>query len=88
MKLFEEKCLPLWVDFLSNRQIIEGLKNSSKNENTTKGINQVLWLTVWRKWCIEKKIQREYKIFRDFEIIFCSIVFMLNENCELKKKRR
>jgi hypothetical protein len=33
-----KKWLPLWVDFFSNRQMMEGLKNSWKNESTTKNI--------------------------------------------------
>ena len=33
---------------------IEGLKNYSKNENTEKSTG--FWLSVWRKWRVEKEI--------------------------------
>ena len=33
---------------------IEGLKNCSKNENTAKSTG--FWLSVWRKWRVEKEI--------------------------------
>ena len=34
--------------------IIQELKNSSKNENTVKSTE--IWLSVWKKWCLEKRI--------------------------------
>ena len=37
--------------------LIEELKNSSKNENTTK--STLFWQSVWRKWCAEKEIEQE-----------------------------
>ena len=33
--------------------VIEQLRNSSNNENTT------FWLSVWKKWCLEKGIAKE-----------------------------
>ena len=36
---------------------IEQLKNSSNNENTIESIT--LWLSVWKKWCLEKGIAKE-----------------------------
>ena len=33
------------------------LKNSSNNENTVK--STVFWLSVWKKWCLEKGIGKE-----------------------------
>ena len=32
----------------------EELKNCSKNKNTAKSTG--FWLSVWKKWCLEKKI--------------------------------
>ena len=42
---------------LATANITEELKNSSKNENTTK--STLFWLSVWRKLCVEKKIESE-----------------------------
>ena len=42
---------------LATANVIEELKNSSKNENTSK--STLFWLSVWRKWCVEKKIESE-----------------------------
>ena len=42
---------------LATGSTIEKLKNNSKNENTNK--STVFWLSVWRKWCVEKKNQSE-----------------------------
>ena len=33
------------------------LKNSSNNENTVK--STAFWLSVWKKWCLEKGIAKE-----------------------------
>ena len=33
------------------------LKNSSNNENTVK--STAFWLSVWKKWCLEKGIAEE-----------------------------
>ena len=37
--------------------IIQQLKNSSTNENTVK--STAFWLSVWKKWCLEKEIAAE-----------------------------
>ena len=36
---------------------IQQLKNSSNNENTVK--STAFWLSVWKKWCLEKGIAKE-----------------------------
>ena len=36
---------------------IKQLKNSSNNENTVK--RTTLWLSVWKKWCLERGIAEE-----------------------------
>ena len=36
---------------------MQQLKNSSINENTVK--STAFWLTVWKKWCLEKGIAKE-----------------------------
>ena len=36
------------------------LKNSSNNENTVK--STAFWLSVWKKWCLEKGIAKEIDI--------------------------
>ena len=42
---------------LATDTTIEKLKNSAKNENNNE--STVFWLSVWRKWCVEKEIQSE-----------------------------
>ena len=41
--------------------IIQQLKNSSINENTVK--STAFWLSVWKKWCLEKEIAAEISSF-------------------------
>ncbi|CAH3039121.1 unnamed protein product [Porites lobata] len=43
---------------------IEELKNCSKNENTAKSTD--FWLSVWKKWCLEKKITDEIENLEHF----------------------
>ena len=45
-----------WFSF-ATATTIEQLKNSSNNENTIESI--ALWLSVWKKWCLEKGIAKE-----------------------------
>ena len=45
-----------WFSF-ATATTIEPLKNSSNNENTIESIT--LWLSVWKKWCLEKGIAKE-----------------------------
>ena len=42
---------------LATDREIQGLKNSSKNENASKSTR--FWLSVWKKWCVEKEIKKE-----------------------------
>ena len=36
---------------------VKQLKNSSNNENTVK--STAFWLSVWKKWCLERGISKE-----------------------------
>ena len=36
---------------------VKQLKNSSYNENTVK--STAFWLSVWKKWCLERGISKE-----------------------------
>ena len=45
---------------------IEGLKNCSKNENTTKSTG--FWLSVWRKWRVEKEITDKIENYEPAEL--------------------
>ena len=45
---------------------IEELKNCSKNENTAKSTD--FWLSVWKKWCLEKKITDEIENYEPAEL--------------------
>ena len=40
---------------------MQQLENSSNNENTLK--STTLWLSVWKKWCLEKGIAEEIEIY-------------------------
>ena len=46
---------------------IEELKNCSKNENTAKSTD--FWLSVLKKWCLEKKITDEIENYEPAELI-------------------
>ena len=46
------------------------LKNSSNNENTVK--STAFWLSVWKKWCIEKGIAKKIKITSRPSLTLCS----------------
>ena len=45
---------------------IEGLKNCSKNENTAKSTG--FWLSVWRKWRVEKEITDKIENYEPAEL--------------------
>ena len=53
------------MGFLSPPQ----LKNSSNNENTVK--STAFWLSVWEKWCLEKRIAKEIEKFRVNRLTLC-----------------
>ena len=40
-----------------HRNNYRGAENCSKNENTAKSTG--FWLSVWRKWCVEKELTDE-----------------------------
>ena len=45
---------------------MEELKNCSKNENTAKSTG--FWLSVWKKWCVEKEITDEIENYEPAEL--------------------
>ena len=45
---------------------IQSLKNSSNNENTVK--STTLWLSVWKKWCLENGIAEEIENFEQTQL--------------------
>ena len=45
---------------------IQQLKNSSNNENT---VNTAFWLTVWKKWCLDKGIAKEIENYEPTQLI-------------------
>ena len=49
---------------------IKQLKNSSNNENTVK--STAFWLSIWKKWCLEKEIAKEIKITSRSSLTLCS----------------
>ena len=42
------------------------LKNSSNNENTVK--TTAFWLSVWKKWCLEKGIAKEIENYEPTQL--------------------
>ena len=49
----------------------EELKNCSTNENTEKSTG--VWLSVWKKWCMEKKVTDEVENYEPAELNTLSI---------------
>ena len=45
---------------------IQSLKNTSNNENTVK--STTLWLSVWKKWCLENGIAEEIENFEQTQL--------------------
>ena len=45
---------------------MQQLKNSSINENTVK--STAFWLTVWKKWCLEKGITKEIENYEPTQL--------------------
>ena len=64
------------VGFLSPPQ----LKNSSNNENTVK--STAFWLSVWKKWCLEKEIAKEIEICEPTQLN----TLLERSNAEIKNK--
>ena len=46
--------------------ITKQLKNSATNENTVK--STTFWLSVWKKWCLEKGIAREIENYEPTQL--------------------
>ena len=59
---------------------IEQLKNSSNNENTIESIT--LWLSVWKKWCLEKGIAKEIENYEPTQLN----TLLERSNAEIKNK--
>ena len=51
---------------LATATTIQELKNSSKNENPVK--STAFWLSVWKKWCLEKRIAKEIENYEPAEL--------------------
>ena len=52
------------VGFLS--PTMQQLENSSNNENTLK--STTLWLSVWKKWCLEKAIAEKIENYEQTQL--------------------
>ena len=59
---------------------IQQLKNSSNNENTVK--STAFWLSVWKKWCLEKGIA---KVIENYEPTQLNTL-LEQSNAEIKNK--
>ena len=59
---------------------IQQLKNSSNNENTVK--STAFWLSVWKKWCLEKGIAKEIGNHEPTQLN----TLLERSNAEIKKK--
>ena len=72
-----------WPSFLVDFQ---WLKNGSKNKNTTKGTR--FCLNVWKKWCVEKEIQKEIQDIPPVELnillerFYAEVKTKQGEDCE------
>ena len=56
------------------------LKNSSNNENTVK--STAFWLSVWKKWCLEKGMAKEIE---HYELTLLNTL-LERSNAEIKNK--
>ena len=59
---------------------IQQLKNSSNNENTVK--STASWLSVWKKWCLEKGIAKEIENYEPTQLN----TLLERSNAEIKNK--
>ena len=50
---------------------IEELRNSSKNNDTVKSTS--FWLSVWKKWCLEKGIADEIENYEPAERFYAEL---------------
>ena len=51
---------------LATATTIQDLKNSSKNKSTEK--STAFWFSVWKRWCLEKKIAEEIENYEPAEL--------------------
>ena len=51
---------------LSRFFFVPQLKNSLNNENTIK--SNAFWLSVWKKWCLEKGIAKEIENYEPTQL--------------------
>ena len=56
------------------------LKNSLNNENTVK--STAFWLSVWKKWCLEKGIAKEIENYEPTQLN----TLLERSNAEIKKQ--
>ena len=66
--------------------IIQQLKNSSSNENTVK--STAFWLSVWKKWCLEKGIAKEIENYEPTQLCSSDSTPKLKTNMVKPRKRR
>ena len=59
---------------------IQQLKNSSDNENAVK--STAFWLSVWKKWCLEKGIAEEVENYEPTQLN----TLLERSNAEIKNK--
>ena len=59
---------------------IQQLKNSSDNENAVK--STAFWLSVWKKWCLEKGIAKEIENYEPTQLN----TLLERSNAEIKNK--
>ena len=59
---------------------IQQLKNSSNNENAVK--STAFWLSVWKKWCLEKGIAKEIENYEPTQLN----TLLERSNAEIKNK--
>ena len=53
----------------NNTTTIQQLKNSSNNKKIVK--STAFWLSVWKKWCLEKGLPRKLKITNQLSLTLC-----------------
>ena len=66
--------------YFATKTTIQQLKNSSNNENTVK--STAFWLSVWKKWCLEKGIAEEIENYEPTQLN----TLLERSNAEIKNK--
>ena len=70
----------LWKSSFATATSVHQLKNSSNNENTVK--STASWLSVWKKWCLEKGIAKEIENYEPTQLN----TLLERSNAEIKNK--